>query len=237
MELYNKLKKLLPLLFLFALPACGSAFAGVNVQYPASAGVGDAFALRVTSDEPLTGVSVNWQGWTVPLDIAMWNGRHIAAGLFGTQAGKVKTGTHNLKLTLQSNGKKRELSLPIKITPVAYKEDPLTLPEGMVTPPASELERIARERKEAGRALSTLPRPKLEHSSCPAGGGIVTSPYGRSRILTGNPEIPRRRRFQGGRRYPCQGGPGWKGRSHGRPLLRREERLHRLRGVITVFSP
>ncbi len=191
MELYNKLKKLLPLLFLFALSACGSAFAGVNVQYPASAGVGDAFALRVTSDEPLTGVSVNWQGWTVPLDIAMWNGRHIAAGLFGTQAGKVKTGTHNLKLTLQSNGKRRELSLPIKITPVAYKEDRLTLPEGMVTPPASELERIARERKEAGRALSTLSLAR--NWSIPLVRpveGIVTSPYGRSRILNGKPRNP-----------------------------------------------
>jgi murein DD-endopeptidase MepM/ murein hydrolase activator NlpD len=191
LKLCSRIKTILSLAAVTLALFCGAAFGEVNIQYPASAGEGNPFAVRITSAEPLTGVSAKWQGWTIPLDITVWNGRYIAIGLFGAQSGKVKTGTYPMMLTLQSNGKKREIKLSIKITPVKYKEDRLTLPESMVTPPAAVLERIARERKAAGAALATL---SLERNwGLPLirpVDGIVTSPYGRRRILNGKPRTP-----------------------------------------------
>ncbi len=191
MELYSRVKKIVILAAAWVIFLSGAAFAEVNVQYPPSVGLGNPFAVRITSTEPITGVSAKWQGWNVPLDITVWNNRYIALGLFGAQTGKVKTGTHPLKLTLQSNGKKRELTLSIKITPVKYKEDHLTLPESMVTPPANVLERIAAERKAVGKALATMSLarnwglPLIRPVE-----GIVTSPYGRQRILNKKPRAP-----------------------------------------------
>lgn len=178
----------LVLLFIFL---SGEAMADTNIQYPSSVGVGTPFAIRVTSSVPLTGVSVAWQGRITPLDISVWNNRHIAIGLFGTQTGKVKSGVHKMKIALKSNSGRREVSLSIRVMPVKYREDHLTLPEKMVTPPAHVLARIAGERKAVGRALSTitvarewgLPIEKPVD-------GIVTSPYGRRRILNKKPRNP-----------------------------------------------
>ena len=178
-------------LFLLVFLFPGEALARANVQYPSSVGSGSPFVIRVTSSAPLTGVSVQWQGRNIPLDVALWNNHYIALGLFGTQTGKVKPGLHTMKVTVNSNGTRRRISLPIRVTPVKYREDHLTLPESMVTPPANVLARIAKERKAVGKALSTatltrewglpLVRPV---------DGIVTSPYGRRRILNKKPRTP-----------------------------------------------
>ncbi len=178
-------------LFLLVFLFPGAALARANVQYPSSVGSGSPFVIRVTSSAPLTGVSVQWQGRNIPLDVALWNNHYIALGLFGTQTGKVKPGLHTMKVTVNSNGTRRRISLPIRVTPVKYREDHLTLPESMVTPPANVLARIAKERKAVGKALSTatltrewglpLVRPV---------DGIVTSPYGRRRILNKKPRTP-----------------------------------------------
>lgn len=178
-------------LFLLVFLFPGEALARANVQYPSSVGSGSPFVIRVTSSAPLTGVSVQWQGRNIPLDVALWNNHYIALGLFGTQTGKVKPGLHTMKVTVNSNGTRRRISLSIRVTPVKYREDHLTLPESMVTPPANVLARIAKERKAVGKALSTatltrewglpLVRPV---------DGIVTSPYGRRRILNKKPRTP-----------------------------------------------
>ncbi len=172
----------------FLLLFATAAAAEVNVQFPASTGIGKPFVLRVTSSIPLTGVEVVWQGRTTPLAITTWNERYIALGLLGTQVGKAKTGGQTLILRLFSGNRKSEHRLPVKVTPVKYREDHLTLPESMVTPPASELERIAAERQRTAKALATMTTerrwglPIVRPVS-----GIVTSPYGRRRILNGKP--------------------------------------------------
>jgi len=179
------------LLFLLVVLFPGEALAGANVQYPSSVGAGSPFVIRVTSSVPLTGVSVEWQGRSIPLDVALWNNHYVALGLFGTQTGKVKPGLHTMKVTVNSNGTRRRVSLSIRVTPVKYREDHLTLPESMVTPPANVLARIAKERKAVGKALSTvtLSREWGLPLARPVD-GIVTSPYGRRRILNKKPRTP-----------------------------------------------
>ena len=202
-------------LFLLVFLFPGYALARANVQYPSSVGSGSPFVIRVTSSAPLTGVSVQWQGRNIPLDVALWNNHYIALGLFGTQTGKVKPGLHTMKVTVNSNGTRRRISLPIRVTPVKYREDHLTLPESMVTPPANVLARIAKERKAVGKALSTatltrewglpLVRPV---------DGIVTSPYGRRRILNKKPRTP-----HGGMDFRAAQGTPVREALHGRVVL------------------
>ena len=174
------------LLLLLMVPAV--VFAYANIQYPASVGVGKPFVLRVTSAAPVEKISAVWQGRTIPLDISIWNEKYISLGLFGTQAGKVKPGVSRMKIIMETPGGKKEADISIRVHAVKYREDHLTLPENMVTPPKSVLNRIAAERKETGRALSVLTvsrnwgLPLVRPVS-----GIVTSPYGRRRILNKKP--------------------------------------------------
>jgi len=174
------------LLLLLMVPTV--VFAYANIQYPASVGVGKPFVVRVTSADRVEKISAVWQGRTIPLDISIWNGKYISLGLFGTRAGKVKPGVSKMRIVMETPGGKKEADISIRVHAVKYREDHLTLPENMVTPPKSVLNRIAAERKETGRALSVLTvsrnwglplvRPV---------GGIVTSPYGRRRILNKKP--------------------------------------------------
>ena len=175
------------LLLLLMVPAV--VFAYANIQYPASVGVGKPFVVRVTSAAPLEKISAVWQGRTIPLDISIWNEKYISLGLFGTQVGKVKPGVSRMRIVMETpGGGKKQADISIRVRAIKYREDHLTLPEKMVTPPKSVLNRIAAERKETGRALSVLTvsrnwglplvRPV---------GGIVTSPYGRRRILNKKP--------------------------------------------------
>ena len=75
------------LLFLLVVLFPGEALAGANVQYPSSVGAGSPFVIRVTSSVPLTGVSVEWQGRTIP-SCGLWNNHYITLGLFGTRPGR-----------------------------------------------------------------------------------------------------------------------------------------------------
>ncbi|MDI9370811.1 MAG: M23 family metallopeptidase [Synergistota bacterium] len=176
---------------LMVLLAAGAGCASVNVQYPSSVGIGKPLVIRATSSVPLTGVEAIWQGRTTQLAITVWNEHYVALGLMGTQVGKVKPGDHRLKLRLVDGDRTSEHSLTIKITPVQYKEDRLTLPEKMVSPPQSELKRIEAERKLVGAALATMTGDRLWALPIlrPVQ-GIVTSPYGRRRIINGKAGSP-----------------------------------------------
>ncbi len=175
------------LLFMLMVPAV--VFAYANIQYPASVRE-SLFVLRVTSAAPVEKISAVWQGRMDTADISIWNEKEgISLGLFGTQVGKVKPGVSRMRIVMETpGGEKKQADISIRVRAIKYREDHLTLPEKMVTPPKSVLNRIAAERKETGRALSVLTvsrnwglplvRPV---------GGIVTSPYGRRRILNKKP--------------------------------------------------
>lgn len=177
------------LMVLFLFPAVAAAY--VNLQYPSSAGVGKPFAIRLTSPEVLQEVSVEWQGRTVPLEISQWNGKYIALGLFGSSVAKTKPGVHTMNLRLKTPGGTTERSVSIRLRSIKYKEDHLTLPEKMVTPPGEVLAKIALDREATSKALATqtLSRKWGLPLQRPVN-GIVTSPYGRRRILNGKPRNP-----------------------------------------------
>jgi hypothetical protein len=204
--------------------------------------VGKPFVVRVTSAAPLEKISAVWQGRTIPLDISIWNEKYISLGLFGTQVGKVKPGVSRMRIVMETpGGGKKQADISIRVRAIKYREDHLTLPEKMVTPPKSVLNRIAAERKETGRALSVLTvsrnwglplvRPV---------GGIVTSPYGRRRILNKKTqESSRGGRFQGRCGNSSEGCAAGTGRPYGGSLLRGEKRVRgfRRRCYFPLLSP
>ncbi len=167
------------------------ARADVNVQYPGTAGLGKPFMVRVTSTEPLTGVELVWQGRTTRLAVTVWNERYIALGMLGAQSGKVKAGDHAFRLRLIDGKRKSEHLLPVKLETVKYREDRLTLPDKMVNPPASELKRIEEERRLTAEAIATMTeRRDWRLPFVRPVPGIVTSEYGRRRILNGRAGNP-----------------------------------------------
>lgn len=194
MKLLNDIRRNLfsltaAVVLLLSFPCLAAAF--VNLQYPSSAGIGKPFAVRLTTPEVLEEASVEWQGRTVPLAISQWSGKHIALGLFGSSVAKTKPGVHTMILHLKTPAGRTRRSVYIRLRALKYKEDHLTLPEKMVTPPADVLAKIAEDRMATSKALSTqtLSRewglPLLRPVN-----GIVTSPYGRRRILNGKPRNP-----------------------------------------------
>lgn len=194
MKLLNEIRRNLlsltaAMMVLLSFPCLASAF--VNLQYPSSAGVGKPFAVRLTSPEVLEEATVEWQGRTVPLEISRWNGKYVALGLFGSSVVKTKPGVHTMVLSLKTPGGTTERSVSIRLRSIKYKEDHLTLPEKMVTPPSDVLAKIAEDRKATSKALSTqtLSRDWGLPLRRPVD-GIVTSPYGRRRILNGKPRNP-----------------------------------------------
>jgi len=174
-------------LFLYADPA--AAF--VNLQYPSSAGVGKPFAIRLTSSEVLEEARVEWQGRTVPLEICQWSGKYVAVCLFVSSVAKTRPGAHSMTLYLKTPGGTEQQSVSIRLRSMKYKEDHLTLPEKMVTAPPEVQAKIARDGKATSKALSTM--TLLREWGLPLQrpvDGIVTSTYGRRRILNGKPRSP-----------------------------------------------
>ena len=67
----------------------GSAFV---MAAPGRVGVGQPFLVRLTSDQPLDSVSIHWLGKEVVPSISVWNNRHVALAMLGTDVLSAKPG-------------------------------------------------------------------------------------------------------------------------------------------------
>ncbi len=192
MERFSRLRRYAPilvLLFLWLAPRCADA--RVTFQYPAKVPLGSPFLVRLTSDETLSSAEVVWQGRTIPLELRSWNGKEVGLGLLGTQVGKVAPHDHGLRVRVATPKGTKERMLFIKVLPRKYQEEHLSLPDHMVVPPKEVIQRIRQERKITTAALTIMTRERLwELPIRRPVDGIVTSPYGRRRILNGHPKAP-----------------------------------------------
>ncbi|MBU4514677.1 MAG: M23 family metallopeptidase [Proteobacteria bacterium] len=160
---------------------------------PGEAGVGQPFLVRLTSDLPLDSVSVYWLGKEVVPSISVWNDRHVALVMLGTDALNAKPGKEELSVIASIDGKENTLRRTIQLVPVAYERQELTLPEKMVTPPAEVLARIRAEGELTNVAKNTVSPTRMWQLPLERPvGGEVSSPYGAQRILNGKPKNPHR---------------------------------------------
>jgi len=173
-----------------AQPSSGSAFV---MAAPSRVGVGQPFLVRLTSDQPLDSVSIHWLGKEVMPSISVWNNRHVALAMLGTDVLNAKPGKEELSVIASIDGKENTFRRTVLITPVNYPKQELTLPKNMVTPPAEVYARITADRKATTAAKNTVTpqrnwRLPLERPVS----GKITSLYGLQRILNGKPKNPHR---------------------------------------------
>ncbi len=166
---------------------------GLTVLAPRETAIGRPFLVYVASPEALEDVVLSWEGKELSLETETVGGSCEAMALLGTDVGSSKPGAKTLEIRYSREGKPAAVSRQINVAAVEYPSEKLTLPEAMITPPKEVLDRIARERKESARALSTVTTARYWGIPMvrPVG-GVVTSPYGFRRILNGQPRAPHR---------------------------------------------
>jgi murein DD-endopeptidase MepM/ murein hydrolase activator NlpD len=160
---------------------------------PSKAGVGKPFLVRLTSDLPLESVSVHWQGREVVPSISVWNNRHVALAMLGTDVLTERPGKEDLVVIASVDGKDSTLRRTVRIVPEDYPRQELTLPEKMVTPPKGVYERIEAEHEQTTEAKNTNSAMRMWRLPLvrPVQGKVL-SVYGAQRILNGKPKNPHR---------------------------------------------
>ncbi|BCS88397.1 M23 family metallopeptidase [Pseudodesulfovibrio sediminis] len=160
---------------------------------PSRAGVGQPFLVRLTSDQPLESVSVHWMGKEVVPSISVWNNRHVALVMLGSDVLDVKPGKKELAVIATIDGKDSTFRRDIQLTSKKYPKQELTLPEDMVTPSEDFYDRIKAEREQTTAAKNTVSPVRMWRLPLlrPVDGD-VSSEYGLQRILNGKPKNPHR---------------------------------------------
>lgn len=130
---------------------------------PARVGEGQPFIVRLTSDQPLDSVSINWQGKQVVPSISVWNNRHVALALLGTDVLTAKPGKEELAVIASIAGKENTFRRMVQIVPEDYPKQELTLPKKMVTP-------LPRSMTASKQIAYRLPRLKIPFRPSETGG-------------------------------------------------------------------
>jgi len=174
-----------------AAPASGGS--ALVLAAPGKVGVGQPFIVRLTSDQPLESVSFNWEGKQVVPSISVWNNRHIALAMLGTDVLNSKPGKAELSVIASINGKENTFRRDIRLVGKKYPKQELSLPKKMVTPPQEVYDKIKADRAEIGKALSAVtPQRTWRLPLYRPVDGKITSLYGLRRILNGKPKNPHR---------------------------------------------
>lgn len=160
---------------------------------PGKVEIGQPFLVRLTSDLPLESVSVHWLGKEVVPSISVWNNRHVALVMLGTDVLDAKAGKEELTVIASVDGKENTLRRTVQVRTKKYPKQELTLPPSMVTPPREVYDRIAAEREQTSAAKNTVSARRLWRLPLlrPVD-GAMTSAYGLQRILNGKPKNPHR---------------------------------------------
>ena len=160
---------------------------------PSRVDVGQPFLLRLTSDQPLDSVVVHWLGKEVVPSISVWNNRHVALVMLGSDVIDAKPGKNDLSVIASVDGKENTLRRSVQLCSKEYPTQELTLPPSMVTPPKEVYDRIAAERKLTTAAKNTISSERLWRLPLlrPVD-GEMSSAYGLRRILNGIPKNPHR---------------------------------------------
>ena len=160
---------------------------------PDRAALGHPFLVRLTSDHAMEDLSITWMGKSLSPSVSVWNRRHVALAMLGTDVLTDKPGPRQLKISGRIRGKEIRIRHALTIVPKSYPRQDLTLPSKMVTPPESVLERIRREGKLTRAAKESLSAQREWHLPfCRPVPGTVTSAYGLRRFLNKTPKNPHR---------------------------------------------
>lgn len=182
------MKKLFACLFLLTVfvsfAAAEESKALLRWTAPVSAGIGQPFIVELKTNQNLGDIVLLWQGRKHRLSGD--NGVYrtlLGSALKEKLAGK----SYPLKLVYNYKGKEKMLERKVSLMPKVYPSEKLRVKPTMVTPPKSEMKRIAAEHKRTADALSTdtLGKPFPQKSAMPLPKITRTSYFGYSRIFNG----------------------------------------------------
>lgn len=160
---------------------------------PDSVPVGDPFLVRITSTKPLNEVVIYWQGKELMPKISVWNNKHVALAMLGTDVLNAETGKQDLVVTANIDSVRKTFKKSVFIKDKPFPRQDLTLPKKMVTPPKAVYDRIANERKVIASARNTVtPQRMWKLPFKRPVDGDVTSAYGLKRFLNKKPKNPHR---------------------------------------------
>ena len=136
---------------------------------------------------------MQWMGKKVSPSVSVWNNRHVALAMLGTDVLTTNPGSRLLEVQAMVRGQKMRWVRRIRISSKSYPRQELTLPSKMVTPPESVHDRIKKERKRTTSAKNKWSDQRMWqlpfHRPVP---GKTTSSYGLRRFLNKKPKNPHR---------------------------------------------
>lgn len=178
------------LLFLLCPTA---ARAEVRLLAPETAPVGQAFAIAVEADEAPAHLALTWCGKRLALDLPEAASGYRQELLLGTDVLRAEPGPQELSLEYAGKGGLSVIKRRIVLSAVAYPEQRLDLPAEQVNPPARLNDRLKKEREATQKALAAkTPERRYELPLARPVPGSVSSAYGLTRILNGEPRQPHR---------------------------------------------
>ncbi len=165
----------------------------ITIAHPEQAGMGQPFLVRLTSFQAFEKLAVQWMGRVIIPSVSKWNDHHVAIAMLGTDLLTIKPGIQPLIVRAWTGGEETIWHRSVTIVARSYPRQDLTLPSRMVTPPATELERIKAERVRTRKAKNTWSDQRLWRLPFhrPVA-GKTTSDYGLQRFLNGKPKDPHR---------------------------------------------
>ncbi len=168
--------------------AVGHAEEKISWTVPEAAPVGQPFLVKISGPSNFDRLSINWAGRTFGLGGT--NGLYRT--LLGTPLDKTSEGENMpVLLTLVRGNKTWQLRRQVKITPLSYPEERLSVAPSFVSPPQDVLQRIAQERAVVSEALKTQTvQGPLSWPFVRPVAGVVTSPFGFTRVYNGQRRSP-----------------------------------------------
>lgn len=184
-------------LVVFALSLLGSflpAFAKeMVVLCPERIFVGEPFLATVYMESGPERVELSWLGEALSLDVQADGGHFVSSALLGTDVLNSTLGEHELVIYAKASNGQLRVTRRVKVIGKKFKEQRLSLPEKMVTPPKDVLDRITKEQKRVREVLAARsPKRLWELPFVRPVPGAVTSEYGLTRVLNGKPKNPHR---------------------------------------------
>jgi len=179
--------RLLAACFLMIFPVTALA---ATLEAPDAVGVGQPFQVRLTSEAPLDGASLEWMGRGTDLAVFHTRDGYEAVAVVGVGLDDPTGDAVLVVKTVGAEGVQR-LERAVSVEPRDFPVQKLTVAPKYVTPSKEALER---HRKEKGRILEVLhARTRAQYLKRPfvrPVSGIVTSAFGLRRVFNGEPRNP-----------------------------------------------
>lgn len=156
----------------------------LRLESPPRVARGDAFVVRVVSEQPLDSVVFQWRGKKHSVTARPEQGRHVAEMLLAVPVDDEKTTALPLEARTATGRAATSVALYSKERPVQK----LTVDRKYVNPPAHEMERIKADREKVRAATAVFSAEKGWNLPLlrPVPGS-VSSLYGLKRVFNGEP--------------------------------------------------